>query len=261
MRAKRLQEIVDYVNRERAVAFSTLCQHFSTSPATMRRDLKTLEDEGQIERVHGGARSLHVRMTEEDYRYPQRRVRNVEEKQCIARRALEEVKNGDSIILDSSTTVYELAGLLAAGDLRISVITNDIMVCTLLQDHPSIELICVGGIIRTGSSHATGVFAEGILKQLHADKVFLGVDSVDAETGGFVCHVDEVKCKQLMVRQTRSCILLADHTKFLQSGLVSVCSIQEIGKIITDNALDEEIAREFRGHKHLELIRAGQCLT
>lgn len=256
MRSKRLQDIVDYVNLERSVSFSALCQHFNTSPATMRRDLKMLGDSGQIERVHGGARSLHARHAEEDYHYPQRMVRHVAEKQSIARRALEEIRDREAVILDSSTTVCELARLLAASSLRISVITNDIVICTILQNHPTVELINVGGIIRTGSSHGTGVFAEYVLKQMHADRVFLGVDALDAERGGFVFHVDEVKCKRLMVQQTRSCIVLCDHTKFFDSGLVPVCSIGDISKIITDKGLDDEVAEGFAAHEHLELIRA-----
>lgn len=254
MRTRRLQEIVDYVNQERTASFSTLCTHFNTSPATMRRDLKVLGDEGLIERVHGGARTLQHRMTREDYLYPQRLVRNVEEKKRIARRALEELHDGDVLILDSSTTVFELARLIASSNLKLAVLTNDLMVASLLQDVPTIDLLSIGGSIRTSSSHATGVFAENMLMQLHADKLFLGVDAIDAAEGGLVCHVDEIKCKQLMVQQSRQRIVLCDHTKFLESGMALVCPVGSIDKIISGVNLDEGIASEFKGHENLELI-------
>lgn len=256
MRMQRLNNIVQYVNQHGAVSFSTLCRQFNISSATMRRDLKALEEENRLKRVHGGARSIQDKQTFFETPYQKRLFQNVEEKKRIAREAFRGIQNNEVIILDSSTTNCELANLLAYSELKIMVITNDIHIGCILQEHPSIELLQVGGLIRPTFYSTMGHFAEDMLKQINAGKVFLGVDAIDAEIGGSIFHLDEANCKQLMIRQAKKRIVLCDHTKFNGTAVSPICPIDKIDQIITDSDIEQRFIDEFSRHRHIKFTLA-----
>jgi len=220
----------------------------------MRRDLKELGDQGLIEKVHGGAKPVIGNHTVEPP-YIKRMFMNVEEKIRIAKAAMGLIAEKDIIILDSSTTTTELAKLLAKSDIKIVVITNDTQIAGLLTYTPNIDVVLIGGSIRKGFYSALGPFSENMWKEFHASKLFLGVDAIDTELGIMGYLIDEIKSKQVMIEQTKSRIILADHTKFSASSLIQICDIEKIDTIITGVELDEAIADQYRQFTHLELIR------
>lgn len=255
MRLSRLQKIVDYVNEIGVVSFSDLCKEFNSSSATMRRDLKELGDQGLIEKVHGGARSVVSNQSSETP-YVKRMFMNVEEKARIARKAFESIQDNDIIILDSSTTTTELAKLLQKSSLKIGVITNDAQIASLLTFSQSIDVVLIGGSVRKGFYSALGPYSETMWQQFHASKLFLGVDAIDPDLGIMGYLVDEIKSKQIMIEQSKTHIILADHTKFSVSSLIQICPIDKIDTIITGTELDESVKKQYRKYDHLELIQS-----
>lgn len=254
MRLSRLQKIVDFINEVGVVSFSDLCEKFNTSSATMRRDLKELGDQGLIEKVHGGAKSVVGSHTIEPP-YNKRIYMNVEEKIRIAKAAMAMIVEKDIIILDSSTTTTELAKLLSKSDIKLVVITNDTQIAGLLTFTPNIDVVLIGGSIRKGFYSALGPFSESMWQEFHASKLFLGVDAIDSQLGIMGYLIDEIKSKQVMIEQSKSRIILADHTKFSASSLIQICSIDKIDTIITGVEMDESLAEQYRKNTSLELIR------
>ncbi len=245
MRSDRIQKLLSYIDQHGYVSFSDLCHEFKVSSATMRRDLTTLAQKGLIERMHGAVKSM---IDDQKYEppYSERINMNLEEKRRIVERAMTEIKNGDSIILDSSTTVCELAKLLANSSLSITVMTNDIEIAYILAPHPTIELITVGGYIRKGYYTSTGFFAENLWKELHADKLFLGVDAVDPKYGMMNYRIEEMSCKRLMIERAKECVVLCDHTKFTASAVLQICPFDKVDKVITGTELDSSIMSGMR---------------
>lgn len=235
----RANEILEYVDRKGYVSLSELCREFRVSSATMRRDLTSLAERGQITRLHGAVKSKLDEQKEEPP-YAERINMEIEEKQKIARRAFQEIRDGDSIILDSSTTVVELARLLAQSSLNVTVITNDVEIACLLAPHPIIELICVGGYIRKGYYTSIGSFAENLWRELHADKLFMGVDAVNPEYGMMNYRIEELSCKKLMLSHSKQHFVLCDHTKFASTAVLQICPTSDIDLLITGTELDRQ---------------------
>ncbi len=233
----RSKELLEYINQREYASMAELCQEFQVSSATMRRDVTDLAQRGLITRLHGAVKSKMGEQTEEPP-YSERINMETEEKRRIAQRAFQEIHDGDSIILDSSTTVAELARLLAQSSLHVTVMTNDIEIAYLLAPHPIIELICVGGHIRRGYYTSIGFFAENLWKELHADKLFMGVDAVNGEYGMMNYRIEELSCKKLMLERAKQHIVLCDHTKFSSSAVLQICPVSAVDLLITGAELD-----------------------
>lgn len=253
VRVKRLQDVVKYINNNNTVSLSDLCNEFKASPATMRRDLQELENKAQIERIRGGAKSLSSRQAYEPP-YTQRQNMNLAEKQRIAQYALSTINNNDAVILDSSTTVCELAKLLAVSDKNVTVITNDVIIAYIIAPNPIIELIFVGGYIRPGFFTSMGMFAEATWKQLHADKLFLGVDAIHPIHGILNYRTEEISCKRLMLNCSERSIVLCDHTKFSSTAVLQISPLQKIDEVVTGLELEDKYIETYKNTR-LQIMR------
>ena len=124
---------------------------------------------------------------------------------------------------------------------EITVITNSVPVFDILRKNPDITLISTGGLLRQESQTLIGATAEGVLRELRADRLFLAVTGISQDFGLFHTNLAEVTMKQAMIRAAREVILLADHTKFEQESVVQVASIEIVDRLVTDNALPASI--------------------
>lgn len=244
MMSDRLKLINEYVNNNVFVSFSELCSHFGVSSATMRRDLIELDKRGLLQRVHGGAKSI-VHLQTEEPSLDIRREMNIEAKRRIAEYCLPMIKDGDSVVLDSSSTVYELARFLSESNLHITVITNDLYIGCILAPHPIIDLFMVGGVIRKGYYTSLGMFAENVWKQLHADKLFLGVDAINPSLGLMNYRIEEITSKRLMLDCCNEKYVLCDCSKFQTTAVLQICGFDSIDAIITDKNLSDSILAQF----------------
>lgn len=249
MKEKRYQEIIDLVNTQGVVSFSDLSEQFHVSPVTIRRDLSFLEAQKLIQRVRGGARALEGNKQDFEPSYRDRMAINPEEKRSIAAYAKSLIQPGDSIILDSSSTVRELAILLAEIEYPITVITNDLSCACALTQNPNIELVMVGGRVRISHYSTVGAFAEHIWKQIKVNKLFLGVDSIQYN-GFFIHNVEEYSGKRLMLDCADQCFVLADHEKFFSTSLIHFASLDVADCIITTEKVDEKMLSEFPDGTH-----------
>jgi len=162
------------------------------------------------------------------------------------------VNDGDSIILDSGTTTQQIARQIKhKKDLK--VITNGLNIAMELFGAKDIQLIFLGGVIRHNSLSAVGHFAEDILAQLSADKLFLAVDACDAEFGLSTPNVEESQVNQAMVRIAKQRILVADSSKFGKRSLSRIIPLAEIDVIITDRNLSAEMQSDLRA-RELKLV-------
>lgn len=244
MKEKRFKDIVDVVNRMGIVSYADLSEMFHVSGVTIRRDLSELEGLGLLTRIHGGAKALdsnnHLDLPDSI-----RATVHPEEKQRIAHYALQMIQPGEAVILDSSSTNRELAKLLVKGRDPITVITNDVQIACTLTINPNVELIIVGGKVRSGHYSAIGMFSSLFWQQLHANKIFLGVDTVNIAEGLFNHNAEEIEGKRLMLNCAEQKIALADYSKFSSTSVMKICPIQEIDYIITNKELPDEVLEGY----------------
>ena len=170
---------------------------------------------------------------------------HAEEKRRIGAAAASLVNDGDSIILDSGTTTQQIARQIKhKKDLK--VITNGLNIAMELFGAKDIQLIFLGGVIRQNSLSAVGHFAEDILAQLSADKLFLAVDACDVEFGLSTPNVEESQVNQAMARIAKERILVADSSKFGKRSLSRIIPLADIDVIITDRNLPADMQSELR---------------
>ena len=244
LQIERLEKILEFIDERGTVNIPELIEAFDVSKPTVLRDLKALEKQNLIIRVHGGAASKRRKGTNFE---PKNRVKEKEaitEKEEIAELAVNHINSGETILLDSGTTTLMLARRMLMLK-NITVITNDIKIAMTLSDNENIDLVVIGGQKRKGVYSLIGPFAENILNQLNVDKVFLGADAVDFKWGLTNSNIEETNIKKTMIEVAKEKILLADSRKFNQAAFTKISSIEILDRIITDNKLSEADAKRF----------------
>jgi DeoR family transcriptional regulator, fructose operon transcriptional repressor len=251
---ERKIKILEFIEEHRKATVVELCAQFKVSSATIRNDLRDLETAGLLIRTHGGAMVKTKTGLEPDMSL--RRVQNLEEKRRIAEAALHLVEDGDTIILDTGTTTYELARLL--GQKRdLTVVTNDLPIAMLLEDFDAVRVVLIGGMIRrkfhcTVASHFSGMNA---LSDLTVDKAFMAANGFSLEKGASTPDMAHSETKRLMISIAARVVLLFDSSKMGHNSFAIFAPLDKIDAIVTDSLRDEE--RHFLEENGVEAMTAG----
>ncbi|MEU1598450.1 DeoR/GlpR family DNA-binding transcription regulator [Streptomyces sp. NPDC005708] len=252
MLAERRHQLILRALRSGGPASVTdLCEQLGVSPATIRRDLLKLEEDGLLTRVHGGAVA-----EEGDQPFAEVAEMRVAEKDAIAARAAAMVADGQSVLLDIGTTAFRLARQLHGR--RLTVITSNLVVYEELANDESIELVLLGGAVRREYRSLIGFLTEDNLRQLHADWLFLGTSGV--RPGGQVMDttVVEVPVKRAMIKASDKVVLLADAAKFPGTGMAKVCGPEDLDVVVTNTPCDPATKSSLE-EAGVEVVLAGKA--
>lgn len=243
LKEERLESILEYVNKNKYASFMELSKNYGISKATIRRDLEQLSETGKISITRGGAASKS-KGTKYELPYLAKQKCFHDEKVRIARAACRHILPGETIIIDSGTTSFEMTPFMS--DLKdVTVATNDTMIASNLTDCPGLSVCVVGGSLRMGFYTMYGYIAEYTIKQIRVDKAFIGVDAIDPHYGLMITNFDEIALKRSIIETAKEVIVLCDHSKFKSVAFVNICPINVISRIITDDGLDPEVQRQF----------------
>lgn len=229
---ERRKQMEQYILGKGSVSVQELKDLYGVSEVTIRKDLDELSSNGLIIRTHGGAMIKY--QSKQDLRLSDLTILYPDEKKAIARKALEFIENGDSIIFDASTTVLELAIVLNESSLEnITVITSSVKVSEVLT-RDGINVVLLGGSVNKKMASVFGPLTETQLRSLNVDKCFIGVNGVDTEYGISVGGFSEAALKNAMRQSSKMFFVLTDHSKFQKKYMARVMSIGEVSNIITD---------------------------
>jgi DeoR/GlpR family transcriptional regulator of sugar metabolism len=236
LKEERYQKIVDLVNRKNAVTVDEICERFHISQSTVSRDLQRLNQAGKLLKTHGGAISNSTGLsTEPSFTY--RKKQFMEEKQRIAKKAVEYIQPGETIILDSGTTTFWMAEFLGEIE-NLSIWTNDLFLALELLNHENIEVTMLGGKLRRKYFNAMGALTNQLIQNIHIDRFFVGVDAINVDGGLMVYSIEEAELKRSMIEKSKETIVVCDHSKFEKMALMSICSIKNVQKVITGKETD-----------------------
>ncbi|MGI5457849.1 DeoR/GlpR family DNA-binding transcription regulator [Streptomyces sp. CA-249302] len=236
---RRHQLILQALRSGGTASVANLAEQLDASAATVRRDLLKLEADGLLTRVHGGA------VVEEDQpSFTEAAAVEVGVKDAIAARAAEMIEDGQSVVLDSGTTVHRLA--LQLKGRRLTVITNNLAVYEELKDAEHIDLMLLGGMVIRESRMLDGFMAEDNLRQVHADWLFMGACGL--RPGGQVMDttVVEVPARRAMIAASDKVVLLADRSKFPGTGMVKICDPEDLDVLVTNAPADDATCTALR---------------
>ncbi len=259
--------IFNLIQRSGSVSVQELADLIGASVSTIRRDLDVLASRGSVARTHGGAiLTLSQRTTfEPDYKYASPMFK--EEKSAIGKAAADCIRQGQSVIFDSSSTVFHAACHARDQHCSITALTNDINIAAAMVNAPPIELKVIGGTVRPGSFTLLGEPGMSFLGGLHVDVCFLGIQAIQlysapAAAAPLSCgalsdtSLEVAAMKRRMVQAARRTFVLADSSKFGPPAFCDVCDFSQIDAIITDRGIDSG-KQAILKKSGLEVIVAG----
>ncbi len=232
---ERRQFLLDLLRKQPGLRVPELAKAMAVSEGTIRNDLNALEDQGRLSRVHGGA-VLKERESFQADSFSRRFQTNPEAKIAITRKASERVADGDSILLDASSTSYYMAKTIV-GKQRLRVITNGFEVARELAQNLSNTVILIGGVVNHDRSSVTGLLSEQIMAELHVDKAFVSCSGFSLDRGMTEVNLSEAQLKRKALESAHQVIALIDSSKFGKEDLTPFARPSQITHLISDTGL------------------------
>jgi DeoR/GlpR family transcriptional regulator of sugar metabolism len=248
-RRKKILEILDLDGK---VLVNALSETLGTTAVTIRTDLTSLERDGYLKRVPGGAVQTVKNYFNIDLH--RRNQKNMQYKKAIAAAAALMVKDGETLMMNSGTTT-----LLTAMELKrhknLNIVTNSIPVAMELGSHPSFRVILLGGEINTQYSFLYGIDAMAQLGKYKADKAILSIDGIGSDVGLTTHHAEEALIDRLMMERSRQTVIVADHTKLGKESFFNIGSFSGDLKWVTNECVSDQQAAGIES-LGIEVIRS-----
>lgn len=234
-RARRLADILDVVAVRGRVTVDELCAYFSTSPATVRRDLVELSRRGLVVRTRGGARMADAAL-ERPVELRDARFRSA--KRRIAMAAIGLLPAGRlAIALSGGTTTAEVARALA-DRAALTVVTNSLTIAGLAATRADRQVIVTGGRMRPQSFELVGALAASTFAAVGVGIAVLGADGVSAHAGVTTHDQVEARTNHAMVACARRTVVVADGSKIGHAAVAQMAAVDEIDAVVTDASAD-----------------------
>jgi DeoR family transcriptional regulator, fructose operon transcriptional repressor len=231
---ERRNRLLDSIRSRRFASLPELVEELGVSESTVRRDLESLEEQGAVRRIHGGA--LYAGVSPKLAHFDARQPAQWNQKKAIARSAAALIDDGDTVLLDGGSTTYEVARLLVGRPLH--VVTNSLPVANLLTSDTNSDLVLIGGNICPQTGVARGPYADQMLAGVRVRKTVLSTAAI-SEDGFFNNNLLLVQTEQAMIRAGDEVIVLADSTKFGHRSLGHVCALDGADYLVVDDRIDE----------------------
>ena len=237
--AERLSAVLEALASDGAVDVGGLAERLGVSAATIRRDLRLLDDQQMLTRTHGGALAHGVQ-----YELPLRykAARHQQEKRRIALAAASRVAEGAVVGLTGGTTTTEVARAILGRD-GITVVTNALNIAGELAIRADLKLVVIGGTARPESYELVGPLAEQSLSRLNLDVAFVGVDGISIAAGLTTHHEVEAQTNRSMIERARHVVVVADGSKLGSVAFAQICPLEAVDELITDDGTPADVVR------------------
>lgn len=249
---ERKQQILDLVNKNEKVTVIELCNLLNVTGSTVRTYLRELELSKLLRRTHGGAmansKASHELFPED------KEIKSLEEKKAIARTALTYIEDGDTIILDTSSTNLQLADLLDTKR-NLTILTNDILIANHLENHPDVNLILIGGVMKKRFHCTTGTLGLDMISSMVIDKAFMATNGFSMQKGASTPDIALAEIKKGMIAISDKVIMLCDSSKFGKNSFMNFADLEVIDTLITDKKMPEKLKEQYES-LGLEIIVA-----
>ena len=235
---ERHARIEQALKSAQVVGTEDMAKSLDVSLETVRRDFIVLEQQGLLERVHGGAMAPGPRFVAAEPSFVDRAVLATDGKAAMGARAAALVSPGQTILMDVGTTVLAVARALPS-TFRGTVATSSLLVAAELAGRDGIEVLVSGGRVRAGDLALSNAQTLAFFADLRADIAFLGSGGIDVGAGLTDFYLDEVATRRVLIANAATTYVLADRSKIGRIAPHRVCGIDAIDGIITDAAADE----------------------
>ena len=242
---ERQNQIMIILKEKKSASVDDLSKMLFIGPATIRRDLDLLQKQNLIKRTYGGAVlleglnieiPLYVRENEQAL-----------EKETIGEKAASLVHDGDTLILDSSSTTYSMIHFLKSKQ-DLTVITNGVKTTIALGEILHTKVYCISGRLRENSLSLVGEQSKKFISNYQVETLFFSCRGITREVGAMDSSDDEAELRKEMIKISKRVVLLCDSSKFDKTAFYKVCELDKIDYIITDKQPNEEWMAYFEQH-------------
>lgn len=241
---EREKKILELLERQGFVAFKELERSISASPATLRRDLERMSNEGRLKRVRGGAKlppgageRSDIPMQLYGIPFDENITRHTKEKIAIGRAAATFCEAGTAVMIDGGSTTLQMCQYLKG--LNLQVLTNSLHIVNALLPQEDIQILVPGGAIFREQNIILAPGGDDLIPRFHAPKLFLGAAAIGRH-GLMQTDVVLVASERRFIQRADEVIVLADSSKFMNSSGNVTCSLEEIDVVITDKGIRQD---------------------
>lgn len=254
---ERYMEIIEILKKNPIVTVTEFAKQLEVSPETIRKDLTTLAKQGVITRIHGGAALAVERMVSTPFQF--RETVRREEKRQLARAASQLIEPGDSLIIESSTTMVELVKvLLEQPELleTLVIVTNSLHIITLLEmGRRCARAFCLGGWMNQTEQATQGQLTVSELKGFHVDKCLLSGAALGKDLILTSFYENDMLFQQQAMESAAHSILLMEAGKYPSSAVLSVAGVEQFDYLVTNIAFDDFDSEKLKKSKvHVRYI-------
>jgi len=251
---QRRDRILGQLRRDSVLSYRQLAKLIGVSHMTIRRDIAELERQGKVVATQGGAKIV-ARLATEPPR-TEKAGADVRQKDAMARYAASLVRESMTIYLDAGTTLQAMRPYLQ-DFADLTVVTNDLVIASSYLDHPTIEIIALGGRIEKRNSSTVGRIPALTLRELSLDIAFLTSPSWDLRRGVTIPAESKVEPKQAAVAAATTSVLVAASSKYGSFGRYRILGLDELDLVITDDGLAESDAADIEARHGVHVERTA----
>lgn len=231
---QRKQQILGLIKEKKSVSVNELAKYFDVTSATIRTDLTELEKASEVIRTHGGA-ILKSDIAHEQFLNERE---NEDKKIKVAFKAVELIKEEETILVDTGTSTAALARILVNSDLKkLRIFTNDFEIAKLLEEKNDFDVHMLGGRVRKGFHYSYGGTTIAELQKYKFDKLFLATSSLSFESGLTTYHTETADLKVEMIKSANETVLLLDSTKVNKNSFAKFADIKDIDAVVVDSEI------------------------
>ena len=241
LKDERQLRILEVLRAEGKLVATDLSSALGVSEDTVRRDLRELAEAGKLQRVHGGA----LPRSEVSGTHEVRRRQASAGKMAVARAAVGLVESGQVIVMDGGTTALEVVRLLPP-DLEATVVTHSPTTAAALAEHPTVEVVVIGGTLYKGNILAVGAETVEAYSRVNADLCFQGIWSIHSEVGVSHPYFEEARVKRAMIESADRVVALASAEKLGAASSFVIGPASVYTHLVTERTVPDEILDPFR---------------
>jgi DeoR family transcriptional regulator, glycerol-3-phosphate regulon repressor len=228
--SRRMLTIVEHIHQHGIATVTELAESLEVSEETIRRDAKILESKGQVLKLHGSLALPHL-AGEAPF---ERRLReNSEAKRAIAKRAVQFVEDGDSIMIDTGTTTSIFAQELRSKR-NLTIVTNSSDIAKTLATVNGNTVYMAGGALKGDNGAAFGPTAVAFFAKFRVKHAFISIGAIHATDGPMDADLSESEIAYMAISRADHRVILSDSSKFGKTALIKMCEFTEINRLITD---------------------------
>ena len=245
MMNERMNKVRDYIQSRGEVSVSELQSLYEGySSMTIWRDLKQLEEQGCIRRVHGGVISVQSASFQVEGVYSKRARENTREKIAIAKAAVSLIRPGHSVYLDAGSTLMAVANHM--GSERYTIVTSGANIAIELSQRHTCDVLLTGGQISENTLSCSGAQAEQFISSINIDLALMAPSGFSLQNGFTSGAQNESLLKRAVMKKAAKVVMLMDSSKIGRSLPFTFATLADIDMLITEAPLPPEVAAEAK---------------